>query len=95
MEILGFKFKSNAQQNTIATFINGSTVLDLNNDIVDKTIAIRQIKKNHLPDAIIAATAIVFGFTLITRNVKDFRTIEGIKLLILGKCNAFFFQIIP
>jgi predicted nucleic acid-binding protein len=31
-------------------------------------------------DAIIAATALVFDFTLITRNTEDFKGIAGLKI---------------
>lgn len=34
-----------------------------------------------LGDALIAATALVHGLTLVTRNVKDFRRIDGLDLL--------------
>ena len=34
-----------------------------------------------LGDALIAATAPVHGLTLVTRNVKDFRWIDGLDLL--------------
>ena len=34
-----------------------------------------------LPDAIIAATALVYDLTLISRNVSDFKNIEGLKVL--------------
>lgn len=81
METLGFNFKSVSEHIAMETFIDGSAVLDINNDIVNKTIAIRKIKKIDLPDAIIAATALVYGLTLVTRNVSDFKNIEGLKLI--------------
>jgi predicted nucleic acid-binding protein len=34
----------------------------------------------HIPDALIAATAICKGMQLLTYNVKDFKFIEGIRL---------------
>jgi len=34
----------------------------------------------HIPDALIAATAICRGMQLLTYNVKDFKFVEGIKL---------------
>lgn len=34
----------------------------------------------HIPDALIAATAICSGIELLTYNVKDFEFIEGIRL---------------
>jgi predicted nucleic acid-binding protein len=32
-----------------------------------------------LPDAIIAATALVYDLTLISRNAADFKNIQGLK----------------
>lgn len=81
METLGFNFLSAFEQESMETFINYSEVKNINNEIVNKTIELRKQKKISLPDAIIAATAIVNNFVLITRNVKDFSHIEEIKIL--------------
>jgi predicted nucleic acid-binding protein len=81
METLGYNFQSVEEQTTMETFINGSTILDLNNDIVNTTIAIRKSKKMKLPDAIIAATALVYDLTLITRNSADFKNIAELKTI--------------
>ena len=81
METLGFNFRFIPEQNAMETFIDGSAVLDINNDIVNKTIAIRKSKRIDLPDAIIAATAIVYELTLVTRNTADFKNINSLKLL--------------
>lgn len=42
----------------------------------------RYAKSNglHIPDALIAATAICRGMQLLTYNVKDFKFVEGIRL---------------
>ena len=63
------------------TFINLANVFEINNAIIDLTIAIRREYKIKLPDAIIAATAISENLILTTRNVSDFKKIKGIKLL--------------
>jgi predicted nucleic acid-binding protein len=42
---------------------------------------LRQQHKIKLPDAIIAATAMAEGLTLITRNSDDFKNINSLKLL--------------
>ncbi len=81
METLGFNFLSAFEQESMETFINYSEVKNINNEIVNKTIELRKQKKISLPDAIIAATAIVNNLVLITRNVKDFSHIEEIKIL--------------
>lgn len=52
---------------------------------VDRRIAeeagrIRRESRIKLPDALIAATAIVTGRRLMTRNVRDFRKIKGLRI---------------
>ena len=81
METLGFEFKSVAEQTTMETFVSGSAILDLNQDIVNTTIAIRKNKKMKLPDAIIAATALVHGLVLVSRNMSDFKNITGLTCI--------------
>jgi len=44
-------------------------------------VNIRRNKKVKTPDAIIAATALAHGFTLITNNEKDFNNINGLKIV--------------
>lgn len=78
METLGYHFASIAEQQTVESFITDTTVMQINDDIVSKTIAIRKQYKIKLPDAIIAATALVYGLHLITRNITDFKNIEGV-----------------
>ena len=81
METLGFNFSSQAEQNTMETFITGATILTINEDIVNQPIAIRISKKIKLPDAIVAATALVYNLTLVTRNIADFKNIPGLKVI--------------
>lgn len=63
------------------SFINGSTVLDLNCAIIDQTIAVRKKHRLKLPDAFIAATAIVNNFTLIADNDRDFGKVDVLKYI--------------
>ena len=44
--------------------------------IVTQTINIRKAHKIKTPDAIIAATTLVYNLTLITRNTTDFKNID-------------------
>jgi len=43
-------------------------------------ITLRQQRKISLDDAIIAATVLYFGVTVLTRNVEDFLDISGINV---------------
>ncbi len=81
METLGFAFKSIVEQRTMETFVSGSNVPVINDEIVDETIAIRKIKKIKLPDANDAATAVVYGFILISRNTSDFANIQNLHVI--------------
>ena len=65
----------------ILAFVDEANVIKLDDDIVSKTIEVRRKYKLKLPDAIIAATAIVMELQLITRNAVDFRRIKGLKLI--------------
>lgn len=66
----------------LEAFVGICTVYDsINANIVNKTIAIRQQHKIKLPDAIIAATALVYDLVLITRNTGDFKNIEGLEVV--------------
>jgi len=61
-------------------FISNCIIFELQNDIKLKTIEIRKAHGLKLPDAIIAATAIVMDLILITHD-KGFKKITSLKLL--------------
>ena len=81
IEILGFAFPTDDVQSKTERFISKSTILPLDDEIVEKTIEIRRTYKIKLPDALIAATAIVFDMTLLSRNDKDFTQIPELKYM--------------
>lgn len=80
IEVLRFNTPADSYK-ILQNFINDCIVLELNNLIVDKTIEIGKAYKIKLPDAIIAATALVNDRALITRNISDFKNIQGLELL--------------
>ena len=80
IEVMGFNTHPLAQA-MIADFIEAASVLNLTDDIVNKTIELRTKHKFKLPDAVIAATALVNGLSLLTRNVNDFSKIKNLKIV--------------
>jgi predicted nucleic acid-binding protein len=62
-------------------FINMSKVYPLSNNVVECTIKLCKQIKIKLPDAVIAATALLEGLTLVTRNIRDFNKIPDLILL--------------
>jgi len=55
--------------------------LGLVDEVINTTIIICREHRIKLPDGIIAATAINFNFTLLTRNVSDFKNINGLEMI--------------
>jgi len=81
MEALGFNFSSASDEEVMKTFINGTNIINISDEVAEGTIIIRKSKKTDLPDAIIAATALANNFTLLTHNKKDFKNISELKVI--------------
>ena len=68
-------------------FLASFYIFQLNNKISIKAVElIKTYSKSHnlnIPDALIASTAIINQIPLITLNLKDFRYIDNLKLLII------------
>ncbi len=79
IELLSWQAPSEKAMRHVENFIKDSNILPLSDLIADKAIEIRRIHKIKLPDAVIAATAMVNDFILISRNDADFRKISGLK----------------
>ena len=59
-------------------FVANSFILPVDADVVRQTILLRQQYRTKLPDAIVAATALVHGLVLVSRNTSDFQKIVGL-----------------
>ena len=81
IELLGFSNITKKEEIKFQEFINAANVIELNDDVVNKTIYIRRQRKVKLPDAIIAATAGVYDLVLLSRNDKDFKKIDDLILI--------------
>jgi len=80
IEALGYKKIS---QEEISYFTTACKILincPVNDAIINRTIALKQSIKIPLGDALIAATALELNLELLTRNVKDFQFIKGLKV---------------
>ena len=80
IEVLGFNGPAE-EMRTLEEFVTGSTLLPLSDDVVQHTILLRKTYRIKLPDAIIAATALIHNLTLVTRNISDFNRIEGLHFI--------------
>jgi len=81
MELLGWTKITPLQLELLKQFIDSSTVFPLDEAVIIEAIEVRKKYHIKLPDAIIAATALVYDLTLITSNTKDFTAIDGLKII--------------
>ncbi|MRS65793.1 type II toxin-antitoxin system VapC family toxin [Larkinella terrae] len=79
IEVLGFNGRIESMKR-LQAFLDMGSIYYVNRIVALQTIAIRKKHKIKLPDAIIAATAMVHNFTLLTRNTSDFKKIEGLLI---------------
>jgi predicted nucleic acid-binding protein len=87
IELLAWKTQSEENINILKLFIEGSKILYINDEIINKAIEIRKQSNVKLPDAIIAATAICNNFTVISDNDKDFKSLTQFGLSYLNPKN--------
>jgi predicted nucleic acid-binding protein len=78
IELLAWPNISKEQLTLLNGFINASDILLLSEAVILKTIELKKKYRIKLPDAIIAATAIVNDLNLLTRNISDFEKIDGL-----------------
>lgn len=80
IEVLGFHRLSAEEENGLREFLARAETIALDDVVAARSIALRQQRRMGLGDAIIAATALVHGMALVTRNVDDFKHIAGLEL---------------
>ena len=79
IEVLSFDPDKDDNYPILIEFFETSNIFELIDEIVNKTILIRQKQKIKLPDAVIASTALVNGMILVSRNTKDFKDIPDLE----------------
>jgi predicted nucleic acid-binding protein len=80
IEVLGFNTQE-YELKQLESFIQLSSIVYIDEAVAVKTIEIRRMKRIKLPDAIIAATALVQNCILLSHNTTDFNKIEGLQVL--------------
>jgi predicted nucleic acid-binding protein len=80
IEVYGFTGLKPEEQAALDVLFRRLTVHPLDAAVVNRAIALRQESKMGLADAIIAATALVHGLRLVTRNESDFKHVTGLQV---------------
>lgn len=79
IELLCFDAPESYQQ-SCRSLISLAHVIPLQDPaIIDKAISIRRSARIKLPDAVVAATAITLGCSLLSRNERDFKRVDEIQ----------------
>ena len=80
IEVLGYPEIDSDELKFFEDFFASTAVLPIGEDVVNKAIRLRQIRRIRLGDSLIAATALVHKLQLITNNIKDFKWIPNLSL---------------
>ncbi len=81
VELLCYPGLSEIEANQIRQFLRELTYVPLTEAVLDHAAQIRRDYRLMLADALIAACALGEGCTLVTRNIDDFRRIDGLDIL--------------
>ena len=76
IEFLGWHRHTKEGFEKARKFIDFATIISLTDEIANLSIDIRRKYNLKLPDAVIAATALINDLILVTRNEKDFEGVE-------------------
>jgi len=81
LEVLGFRGLSAADEKGLRELLGQFREVPISPEIIDEAIRIRREAAIKIPDAIIAATALVQNVAVVTRNVTDFRKVSGLQII--------------
>lgn len=83
IELLGFPGLSKPDETILANLISDCFLIEWNSKIKEETILLKRKYNLKLPDAIIAATALVYEIPLVTAD-KGFSKIKELDLVIIS-----------
>ena len=78
IEVLGYP-QSHAETEAANNLLSKLNEVLIDESVIDYAIHLRIVRKIKIPDAIVAASALVMELPLVTRNVRDFTGIDGLE----------------
>ena len=81
MEVLGYPDLPQGTLTLLEAFFGSADVIAINDNIVERAIDLRRLKRMKLGDSLIAATALEHDLSLATNNTKDYKWIDGLVLI--------------
>jgi len=81
IEFLGWDKHTTEGFKKCKELLEPANIYPVGEEIANKAIELRRERNIKLADAVIAATALLNNLKLATRNVDDFKAIEGLELI--------------
>jgi toxin FitB len=81
LEVLGFPNITQVEKAYFQRLFTLIKILPIDDAIIDEAISLRQMRKMSLGDSIIAATANINQFNILTRNTRDFQWISNLTVI--------------
>jgi predicted nucleic acid-binding protein len=81
LEVLGFPGLTAADEAGLRRLLAQFSEAEVSAAIIERAIEIRRAVRLKTPDAIIAATALIYGASLVTRNVRDFSVVAELTVI--------------
>ena len=81
LEILGFSELNAADERGLRDLLAEFEEAAITSAVIEQAIEIRRATRIKIPDALIAATALVYEAHLVTRNANDFISVSGVQVV--------------
>lgn len=81
MEVLGWRGHAAESRASARFLLDQLDEIALTSPVVERVIEIRSDQAIKLPDAIIAASAMIENLPLMTRSIADFKRVPGLALI--------------
>jgi predicted nucleic acid-binding protein len=81
IEILSYTPDDEIFAAKLESFVDGCNLYYLDEDVIENTIQLRKKYRMKIGDAIIAATAQLYDFTVVTNNERDFNKVLKLRIL--------------
>ena len=78
VEVMGFHRLEPIDRQALERFFAATRIIPIDQPVLDRAVMLRQQRRMSLGDALIAATALVHGLTVVTHNTTDFQWIANL-----------------
>lgn len=81
LEVLGFPGLTSADEHGLRNPLDQFSEAPIDDAVIERAIEIRKLVRIKIPDALVAATALIYEASLLARSTGDFKNIPGVSVL--------------